>query len=234
MLHIKEVDSTNTFLKELVKEGSVQPPFCVSADMQTQGKGQRGNHWISESGSNITASFLFPKIEHSAKPAILNFIAANALLEVLENNRVRQVKVKWPNDIYIGDLKMAGILTENVFEGDRLKYSILGIGLNVNQLDFDDDVNATSLRAITGKAWDRDQLLLELYIALYNLKDHDSTSLVNKVNERLYKANKSVTFMQSNKYYDYQVLRINNEGQLVVLDGKKEKVIEHHVYKWIK
>ncbi len=114
------------------------------ADVQTQGKGQRGNVWLSESGKNLLSSFVFKPDNLSVENQIaLTWATSLSLLETLRKFNIEAL-IKWPNDVFVGGKKIAGILIENQLQGTRISCSIIGIGLNLNQTFFD-DLNATSV-----------------------------------------------------------------------------------------
>ena len=114
------------------------------ADVQTQGKGQRGNIWLSESGKNLLSSFVFKPDNLSVENQIaITWATSLSLLETLRKFNIEAL-IKWPNDIFVGGKKIAGILIENQLQGTRISCSIIGIGLNLNQTFFD-DLNATSV-----------------------------------------------------------------------------------------
>ena len=120
------------------------------ADVQTQGKGQRGNIWLSESGKNLLSSFVFKPDNLSVENQIaLTWATSLSILETLRKFNI-ETQIKWPNDIFVGGKKIAGILIENQLQGTRISCSIIGIGLNLNQTFFE-DLNATSLLIETGQ-----------------------------------------------------------------------------------
>ena len=133
----------------------------LRAGYQTAGRGPTGNGWESEEGKNLLGSILVEggkwKVERSFD---LNVAVSVAVRRVLGEG----FTIKWPNDIYYGDKKVAGILIENVIIGSEVKYSIAGIGLNVNQTEFRSDApNPISLKQITGKDYDLEELMEQVY-----------------------------------------------------------------------
>ena len=125
--------------------------LVVFSENQTDGKGQRGNSWITERGKNLTFSlFLKPSILISTQ-FVLSKIVSLSIVDFLMEMGVKDVKIKWPNDIYCGDKKIAGILIENTISEGKINNCIVGIGLNVNQVNFDSSIqNATSLKLELG------------------------------------------------------------------------------------
>ena len=157
-MYIKRTDSTNTLLREMVAKGEwPKEEHFLRADYQTAGRGQTGNGWESEEGKNLLCSILLPPRQNLFE---LNMVVAVAVQRLLGD----KFTIKWPNDIYYGDQKVAGILVENALLGNELKYSIAGIGLNVNQTEWHSDApNPVSLKQITGKTYDLDALMQQLY-----------------------------------------------------------------------
>ena len=151
------IGSTNTYLREL---GGGDPAYdyeVAVADFQTAGRGQTGNRWESEEGKNLLCSILLPPNKNLY---FLNIAVGVALVRVIGED----FTIKWPNDIYYRDKKIAGILIENAIIGNEIKYSIAGIGLNVNQTTFVSDApNPVSLKQIRGQEFDIKRLMSHLF-----------------------------------------------------------------------
>lgn len=144
------VDSTNDEAKRQIL--SLNHLSVISAVHQTAGRGQRGNTWSSESGMNLTFSIVIKYGPEgygylaAADQFTISKIASLAVIEFLKTYSI-DAKIKWPNDIYVNDKKIAGILIEHAMQGERMAYSIIGIGLNTNQISFDSNLfNPTSIR----------------------------------------------------------------------------------------
>jgi len=146
ILHYEHIDSTNAEAKRIIEEQKAEEGIVITADFQTQGRGQYGRVWQSERHQNIMMSVIVKPIHIKATDQfLLNIIVSLAVAEVL-SQYCKGVSVKWPNDIYVHDKKIAGILIQNFLQGEALKWSIVGLGLNVHQRVWPDDVvNATSL-----------------------------------------------------------------------------------------
>ncbi|MDE6549351.1 MAG: biotin--[acetyl-CoA-carboxylase] ligase [Muribaculaceae bacterium] len=158
IIHLEEVDSTNAYIMRNV--GELEAPVMVSAYLQTAGQGQRGNSWEAEPGKNLTFSIFYrpvslpPMAQFSMSEAV-----ALAVVDFLGAHGI-EAKVKWPNDIYVGDNKICGILIRHSVMGGSVSYSVIGVGIDVNQTMFLSDApNPISMRQITGKNYDL--LLLE-------------------------------------------------------------------------
>lgn len=193
-LHIETVDSTNAYLQRLQGTSEING-FVVSADEQTAGKGMGSNSWESANGMNLTFSVAF---NMSWLPATEQFMLSQlvplAILEVLDQHLPKErLKVKWPNDIYYDGHKLGGILINSTIKGDHLSESIIGIGLNVNQMKFMEwPTHPISMKMISGKDYDLEILLDEIVRHLGQLIEeahclsHDKLQIRNFINNRYY------------------------------------------------
>jgi len=180
-MYVKSTDSTNTLLKQLIAEGN--PPTFIYTGYQTAGRGQTGNGWESEKDKNLLCSILVERNKtKDERPFFLNVAVSVAVyrtaIAVLQQSGLcslsEAVSIKWPNDIYYGDRKIAGILIENAIIGNEIKYSIAGIGLNVNQTEWHSDApNPASLKQITGKEYNIDDLMQRLYAEVQKALNED-------------------------------------------------------------
>lgn len=152
IVHLKEVDSTNGYVMREAER--LDAPVLVSAHTQTAGRGQRGNHWESEPGKNLTFSVLyrpehFPAIEQFA----ISEAVALAIVDFLKSEGIAAM-VKWANDIYVGDRKICGILIQHALMGSEISHTVIGAGINVNQLRFVSDApNPVSMAQLTGESY---------------------------------------------------------------------------------
>ena len=154
-MYVEKTHSTNTLLREMVGKGN--PPEFIYTGYQTAGRGQAGNSWESEPNKNLLCSILLPARKELFE---LNIAVAVAVQRMLGTD----FTIKWPNDIYWQDKKIAGILIENTIIGSEVKYSIAGIGLNVNQTEWHSDApNPVSLKQITGQTYDIHALMQQLF-----------------------------------------------------------------------
>lgn len=164
-IKLDKTDSTNSYLSELLVKSSLAEGSIVIAGNQEKGKGQRGTGWESEQGKNITLSVLL-------KPAFLapdeqfelsKAVALSVADFIRENIRHAEIKIKWPNDIYIDNKKVAGILIENSVSGNSISHSVIGIGININQESFSKELpNPSSLKLAAGKEFDLEECLERL------------------------------------------------------------------------
>ena len=167
IIKVDATDSTNTYLKELLRSGTVTDGTVVTARDQRRGRGQRNALWISEAGKNLTFS-IFKRFDDllTSDAFWLNTTVSMALARVLMAMGLPEIKVKWPNDILSGRSKLCGILIENSVAGGRIKNSVIGIGLNVNQTVFEGLENVSSVKALLQREMDLDALLMELLLEL--------------------------------------------------------------------
>ena len=162
VIWLDTIDSTNS--EALRRLPELPHGTVLAARAQTAGRGQRGNTWFSEPGRNLTFSLVL-KFGPEALPPLaaadamwLNYLASLAVARFLQEQGVR-CAVKWPNDVYAGRRKICGILIENALHGDSLASSVLGIGININQREFPQLANATSLRCLTGEEYSLEECL---------------------------------------------------------------------------
>ena len=167
-MYIARTNSTNTLLKELIAKGQwPEAEKYIYAGYQTAGRGQTGNGWESEEGKNLLCSILLPPRKNLFE---LNVVVSAAVQRTLGSGYT----IKWPNDIYWQDKKIAGILIENAIIGNEVKYSIAGIGLNVNQTEWQSDApNPVSLKQITGQTYNIDSLMQQLYAEIQKALTED-------------------------------------------------------------
>ena len=165
LLTLKEVNSTNDFLKNLLSNSKPLPEGTViMAESQFAGRGQQDNKWHSQAGKNLTISILLkPSFLSLATQFDLTRAMSLGVFDALQPLLGNNLKIKWPNDIYYGDKKLGGMLIENLIQGTQIKNSIIGIGLNINQETFPDDASrAISTKQILQKDYDLRTLLSDI------------------------------------------------------------------------
>ena len=218
-MYIKTTHSTNTLLKELIAKG--QEPKFIYAGYQTAGRGQTGNSWESEEGKNLLCSILLPPDKNLY---FLNIAVGVAILRLLGED----FTIKWPNDIYYGDKKVAGILVENAIIGNEVKYSIAGIGLNVNQTQFISDApNPVSLKQITGKEYDIDQLMKDLLDAVHAVLQEPEERIWSEYKAQLYRKEGYWPFEDAEGVFMARIEDVLPTGELVLKDKEDQTRIYH-------
>jgi BirA family biotin operon repressor/biotin-[acetyl-CoA-carboxylase] ligase len=154
VIYVLELDSTNAYLKHFLKTEEAVEGIVVVTEFQTHGKGQQNNSWSSDKNKNALFSILLkPKNLKAEELCTLAFLVSLSIRAAVQKHIPKaEVKVKWPNDVMVGNQKVAGILIENKL--NKSVESIIGVGLNVNQVEFDNLPNATSLKKVTKSAFD--------------------------------------------------------------------------------
>lgn len=182
VVHLPVVDSTNAYCAMLAASGNTPEGTVVWADEQVQGRGQRGRIWQSNQGENLLVSYLLlPTFLKAHEQFDLSRAVALGVCWAVSEFVDAEVRIKWPNDILVNGQKVAGILIENGLRGSFLSYSVCGIGLNVNQTEFDGLPNATSLAVVSqrplGRAHVLDRLSAWLEAAYLMLRSGNSAHL---------------------------------------------------------
>ena len=223
--------STNTYLSGKIKFENTSEGTVIVADHQLTGKGYGENSWESAKGKNLLLSvYLKPDFLAANKQFYLSMAVSLTLINVLkQRTSANDFKIKWPNDIYFGMKKIAGILIENTIMGDALSDSIVGIGLNVNQLNFSEKLpNPISMINISGENIDRDSLLAdiltELNIHLSLIAKNEFELLKTNYYKELFLKGIQSKFMINNKITHGKIIGINDFGQLKVEIDKKIEV----------
>ena len=224
---IDAIGSTNQALREQFQTGRLEHGHVLWAMHQTQGKGQRGAVWSVEAKKNLTFSvFLSLDNPSISSPFSMNCRVALALKNCLNDLDIPAVSIKWPNDILSGDKKVCGILIENVYRGNRLKGSIVGVGLNVNQEAFDQLPQASSLRLQTGRTFDIEEVL-QLFLKHFaaQLRDENEGDLLEDYRAALFSINQIRSFRTGVHQFQAKVIGVSDKGQLQ-LQLKDESIRE--------
>ena len=205
LIKLDAIDSTNDFLKQLSQTQEVTHFTVVTAKKQWKGRGQMGSTWETEEDKNLITSILSKNIlKNIAQIFDLNVAVAVALYEVLNSKKIPELSIKWPNDIMSGNKKLAGILIENSLKENKTIESIIGIGLNVNQENFENLPKAASLKKITGVTYDIEELLHLLLDNLHEqlevIKTGDTALLWKKYHNSLFKKDKPIVFENQNQH----------------------------------
>lgn len=223
LISLKEVDSTNTFLKEaLSKSAPLMDGTVIMAERQYAGRGQAANSWQSEDGKNLTFSILLNPVFLSVDSQFdLNKAVSIALNDVLSKYIGNDVFIKWPNDIYVKQKKIGGVLIENIIQGQKIKHAIIGIGLNINQVNFADNLkNVTSLRQELHQDYDLMGLLGEICSAIEARYLQLKAGLSEKISvdylNRLYLIGINASYKINNEIISGKIIGINKIGQLIL------------------
>ncbi len=228
IVELEETDSTNNYAKQMLAEAKPLEGTVIIAHNQTKGRGQQGNVWHTENGKNLTCSYiLYPVFLGAEKHFYLNMVVSLAVKEVCEIYLEDEVKVKWPNDIYLGKNKIAGILIENSISGSSVITSIAGIGINVNQTVFDESLpNPSSLQLLTGREINVQEVLqqLSVYLEKYylQLRKGNFHFLQRAYTEALFRYNQTAYFKRGEQTFKGEVAGIARDGKLIIHSNGKE------------
>lgn len=228
IFRLKETNSTNVYLHELLERGEASEGTLVVADYQTAGKGQVGNKWESDAGKNLLFSIMLePDFLPANRQFLISQITALSVKKTYDNY-IGDVSIKWPNDIYYQEKKICGMLIENELSGMNLNASIIGIGMNVNQEEFRSDApNPVSLFQITGKEYDREELLkhfLEYFFYYYNsLINGEEEMIRTAYRKALYRGTGYNLYKDKNGQFEAELFDIEPTGHLILKlhDGTK-------------
>lgn len=214
IIFYETVTSTNDVALEEIKSGKAVHGTVIYAGEQSNGRGQQGNKWVSSYDKNLTASIiLYPKSLKATSQFIISKIVSVALVNLL-SEYTTGISIKWPNDIYAGDDKIAGILIEHSIKGDSLESSVVGIGLNLNQSIFSSDLpNPVSLGMITGMEHNRETILSELCRHIDSLYH-----MVGKGNFKPVDTAYRTHLYRCDKYCDYRVKGLVIKGRIEGVD----------------
>lgn len=223
-MHIVKVDateSTNTFLKEMCRKKHLENFTVVITDEQTKGRGQMHASWQSEKGKNLTFSvlirFLNLKID---RQFYISKIISLSVYEVLSDLLPTRISVKWPNDILSAHQKLCGVLIENSVKKTQVNYSIVGIGLNVNQQEFKNLPKATSMNLVANTTFDLDDVLLKLIESIKKhvaILDSDNYQLIDSLYlNQLYKFNKPSMYKDSTGSFMGKIVGVSLQGKLQI------------------
>lgn len=221
------VESTNNYAIEKIKQGFGINGKTWFANEQWGGKGQRGKRWESEAGKNIILSIIVKPSELFADtPFYFSALIASTCRNFIASLITKTVKIKWPNDLYINDRKAGGILIENIYAGNVWEWAVIGIGINVNQVEFDAENNKTSILNEGNVIYDPLVLARRLHKAILLSFEALGTETIdfglNQLNENLYKKGESILFTTAEKQLFSKIISVNKLGQLITFSEAKE------------
>ncbi len=236
IIYLDEVDSTNNYAKLVAERGAKNQTLVVS-DTQTAGKGRRGRNFISPKGVSIFMTLLLRPEILPQKASQITIVAAMAVRDGIMKSTGMDCNIKWPNDIICGGKKLCGILTEMSCEMQSVNYVVVGIGINVNNTVFPEDIEkvATSIKLETGVDTQRSVLIasvMEAFDKYYTLflKTGDLSLIKGKYNEHLINAGKTVNVISTNGSYEAIAIEMDDDGELIVKkDGVLTKVLSGEV-----
>ena len=223
IIKLDAIDSTNSFLRQLVGKNTIDDFTVVTAKFQSAGKGQMGAFWESDYEKNLMFSVYTKRCKINVNQSFyISMGVALAIRKALEEHFLPQLKIKWPNDILSQSKKICGILIENVIKNNAVTASIIGVGLNVNQLYFPNLPNASSLKGIMGCDFNLEELLNAVltHLGWYinRLKTNDFNSIKAEYERHLFRKDKPSTFKdKSGNLFPGYIKSVNASGDLLVM-----------------
>jgi BirA family biotin operon repressor/biotin-[acetyl-CoA-carboxylase] ligase len=228
-VELTEVESTNIYAMERVQANMAAHGSAYFAHTQTAGKGQLGKKWLSEPGSNLILSVVLDGSPFLITQLFeLSLVVSLACHDFFSGYAGDETSIKWPNDIYWRDRKAGGILIENIIRGEKWIASVVGIGININQTTFPDNLkNPVSLKQITGNVFDSVQLAKELCRHLqfrYSAwVGGEAKKLLAYYNQCLFKKGATVSLKKNNIIFPCTIDSVNAAGDLVVSNGMMQQ-----------
>ena len=229
IIKLDAIDSTNSYLKRLLLKDSIDDLTVVVSKHQTMGKGRNGNIWENQASLNLAFS-IYKKFNNlNVKDKfMLNVISSLSVFQLLKENNLNKLTIKWPNDIMAGNRKISGILIENSVKGKLINHSIIGIGINVNQKKFNDLPNATSLIMETGLEFSLDSLasrLVEIFSKNFLRFKKNEEDLLKFYNNQLYLKNIDSNFIGlDKKNFSGKIICVNKKGELKIRKTNKQEI----------
>lgn len=232
VLYFDTIDSTNTKAQELAEKGYPSGTLVV-ADKQESGKGRRGRSWVSPSGTGIFMTLMIKPDINPNNASMLTLVAALAVAKAITSVTGEEALIKWPNDIVVNGKKVCGILTEMNAQFDYINHIVVGIGINVHNESFPEEISqmASSLMIEAGgKRFHRAQIIAETmsYFEQYYdtfLKTQDLSALVREYDELLVNRNKSVRVLDPKEPFDGKAMGITSKGELIVDTWESRKQV---------
>ncbi len=232
LIRLITVDSTSDYLKALASKSEPLPEGTViMADHQYKGRGQQGSKWLTEAGKNLTFSiFLKPSFLKAETQFLLNIAVSLGINRALSPLLNEQLSIKWPNDVYYGNQKLGGILIENTLSNNNIKHSVVGIGINVNQTQFDGELTgeAISIIQVLDKNFDLQILLSRICetieAAYLKLKEGQNELLKKQYLDKLYRGKQRALFKSNGRVFEGKITGIEDSGLLLLdINGEIQK-----------
>ena len=219
-IHLNSVDSTNIYALELLRKKKGKEGMIVSTDFQEKGKGQLGALWQSERGKNLLVSLVLSPAIKVERQFQLSKIISLGIKKYLDTLAVEDVKIKWPNDILVGQKKVAGILIENSVFGNLVSHSIVGVGFNLNQIDFEHcKRQPTSLKLLTGIQFTVEEELkrmIDCILTVYEERKSQSLEIDHTYVQNLFGYGKPIRLRDEKGEFFGVILAVLPNGHLQV------------------
>ena len=222
---LESVGSTNNYAMAMVQKGEAIDGNAVFAIEQREGKGRRGKQWKANAGENITLSIMVQmQWLPTSQQFHLSVAVALACHDFITSNVPANTRIKWPNDLFINDSKAGGILIENSIKGTLWQWAVIGLGININQVDFKDyPYPASSFKKITGVSYDVLQLASQLHKMVLEriaaLQHCNFLKLLEEYNEKLYAKDRMAILKKDNIIFETTIKEVSAFGQLITSDA---------------
>lgn len=225
-IYLKEVDSTNTYLKTHYK--TLDHMTWLSTDHQTKGKGRSNRVWFGDKNSLMCSVLLKKELKKQWTP-ILPLLAAKSLHEVLSTYH-QDIYIKWPNDLLINQLKLSGILVESIIESNDILAVVIGFGININNMSFKDDIKdiATSISLETSKTFDKTDIykkLINQFEKDYTQFIQNQTFVINYCNDHLAFKNQMISYKDNHNHHQALIIHIDEHGHLIVEENNEQTAL---------
>ena len=225
-LHFDSLNSTNETLGQLSKKIELQNGFYITADFQKSGKCQNNDKWDSNPKENLLISIFLNLDLNIENSFMLNQLASLAVLDTLRKFLKQKIEIKWPNDVFVDNKKISGILINNIVKDGLINSSVIGIGINVNQTNFNNKYIATSMKLLNRKDFELNEIEKML---MKNIKKQSMTLLDKKIsllssryNNHLYGKNLYSLFVLNKKRIYAKVIEVNQNGKIKLMFGDSE------------
>lgn len=229
------VDSSNNYAMQQITDGKAGHGNVYLANEQTGGKGQFDKKWHTGTENMAMSVVLEPFFLNLSNQFLLHTFICVSLIDIL-NTKNKGFTIKWPNDIYFNDRKAAGILIENKIKGNKWEYAVVGIGLNVNELEVEKTfVKAISLIQITGRKFNIELLASEITTKLetyWNLFKLQPTSFLEEYNKNLYKKNSQIKLKKDDLIFETILQKVTEDGKLIC-GANSELEFVHGEVEWV-
>ena len=224
IIKVNATRSTNDKVKMLIKSKKILSGDLIIAKYQYGGRGQRMNKWYSSYGKNLLCSLFYRPLDINAdRTFLINQVVSLAVLKTIRKFNNEKCLIKWPNDILSVNKKIAGILVENSLSSDKVNHSIIGVGININQIFFKSLPNATSIKKISNKNIVVERVLNEL-INSYNYyftKINDIKYINDQYNQNIF-GKQGCRFIINGKEHSGKIISISNTGIIKLKTDYKE------------
>jgi BirA family transcriptional regulator, biotin operon repressor / biotin---[acetyl-CoA-carboxylase] ligase len=236
VIQFETLPSTNTHAALILRSESPREGTIIQAGFQSGGRGQAGNKWESEAGKNLLISIiLYPETINPSDQFVISMAISLGICDLLDKY-IQGSRIKWPNDIYVNNDKIAGILIESAIMGSQIESCVAGIGLNVNQTLFLSCApNPVSMALLTGKEFNTAELLQELSATLdkryKQLLSEDFETIMEEYTSRLYRINQWSEYQDKTGVFEGIIISVQENG--LILIEKKNGIVSEFSFKEI-